>query len=83
MISDALFEPKGKDKLARNEWSKRLNLAQAIFSLGGWTTVRCWGRVNQFRYVTVVCVAVVAMQEELEARKRFLASSQIALLFSK
>ena len=82
MISDALFEPKGQDKLARNEWSKRLNLAQAIFSLGGWT-VGCWGRVNQFRYVAVVCVAVVAMQEELEARKRFLASSQIALLFSK
>ena len=59
MISDALFEPKGQDNLARNEWSKRLNLAQAIFSLGGWTTVRCWGRVNQFRYVTVVCVAAL------------------------
>ena len=58
MISDALFEPKGQDKLARNEWSKRLNLAQAIFSLGGWT-VGCWGRVNQFRYVTVVCVAAL------------------------
>ena len=58
IISDALFEPKGQDKLARNEWSKRLNSAQAIFSLGGWT-VGCWGRVNQFRYVTVVCVAAL------------------------
>ena len=58
MISDALFEPKGQDKLARNEWSKRLNLAQAIFSLGGWN-VGCWGRVNQFQYVTVVCVAAL------------------------
>ena len=48
MISDVLFEPKGQDNLARNEWSKRLNLAQAIFSLGGWT-VSCWGGVNQFR----------------------------------